>query len=87
MFRFLDFSLLKTQRTLIGLFFFLNPFFLTMARSLVSNHLCLTQVMCRFRPLNQSEKDRGDEFLPKFPSLEQVTFGRPVCIYLLLDMF
>ena len=34
--------------------------------------------MCRFRPLNQSEKERGDEFLPKFPSSEQVTFGHPV---------
>ena len=38
----------------------------------------VVQVMCRFRPLNPSEKDRGDDFLPKFPSLEQVTFGRPV---------
>ncbi|XP_076808076.1 kinesin heavy chain-like isoform X2 [Clavelina lepadiformis] len=38
---------------------------------------CSIKVMCRFRPLNQSEKNRGDEFLPKFPSPEQVTFGQP----------
>ena len=38
----------------------------------------IVQVMCRFRPLNPSEKERGDDFLPKFPSTEQVTFGHPV---------
>jgi len=38
----------------------------------------IAQVMCRFRPLNSSEKERGDIFLPKFPSPEQVTFGHPV---------
>lgn len=34
--------------------------------------------MCRFRPLNSSEKSRGDRFLAKFPSQEQVTFGQGV---------
>nr|CAB3259108.1 kinesin heavy chain isoform 5C [Phallusia mammillata] len=37
---------------------------------------CSIKVMCRFRPLNSSEKSRGDQFLPKFPSQEQVTFGQ-----------
>lgn len=34
--------------------------------------------MCRFRPLNNAEVERGDKFLPKFPSAEAVTFGQPV---------
>jgi len=37
---------------------------------------CGIKVMCRFRPLNSSEKARGDKFLAKFPSQEQVTFGQ-----------
>lgn len=36
---------------------------------------CSIKVMCRFRPLNTSEKNRGDSFLAKFPSQEQVIFG------------
>lgn len=39
---------------------------------------CGIKVMCRFRPLNSSEKARGDKFLAKFPSQEQVTFGQGV---------
>uniref|UniRef100_H2ZQE9 Kinesin-like protein n=1 Tax=Ciona savignyi TaxID=51511 RepID=H2ZQE9_CIOSA len=38
---------------------------------------CSIKVMCRFRPLNGSEKQRGDEFLPKNLAQDQVTFGRP----------
>jgi len=37
---------------------------------------CSIKVMCRFRPLNSSEKNRGDSFLAKFPSQEQVIFGQ-----------
>merc|ERR1739838_404004 len=36
---------------------------------------CGIKVMCRFRPLNQSERNRGDAFLAKFPSQESVIFG------------
>ncbi|XP_039255944.2 kinesin heavy chain-like isoform X1 [Styela clava] len=42
---------------------------------------CSIKVMCRFRPLNPSEKTRGDQFLAKFPSAEQVTFGSPSRTY------
>ena len=30
------------------------------------------QVMCRFRPLNSAEQERGDAFLPSFPAEDQV---------------
>ena len=35
------------------------------------------KVMCRFRPMNSTEKERRDEYLPKFPSnsTTQVIFG------------
>ena len=30
------------------------------------------RVMCRFRPLNSAEQERGDAFLPSFPAEDQV---------------
>nr|XP_026689586.1 kinesin heavy chain isoform X1 [Ciona intestinalis] len=42
---------------------------------------CSIKVMCRFRPLNSSEKERGDEFLPKISAEDKVTFGRPSKMY------
>jgi kinesin family protein 5 len=36
---------------------------------------CAIKVICRFRPLNGSENERGDQFLPKFPQdSESVSF-------------
>lgn len=28
--------------------------------------VCGVKVMCRFRPLNDAERSRGDKFIPKF---------------------
>ncbi|KAG9339691.1 hypothetical protein JZ751_023337 [Albula glossodonta] len=37
---------------------------------------CNVRVLCRFRPLNQSEILRGDKFLPKFQGDDTVSVGR-----------
>ena len=34
------------------------------------------RVMCRFRPLNSAEQERGDAFLPSFPAEDQVKLDR-----------
>ncbi|XP_053296504.1 kinesin heavy chain [Pleuronectes platessa] len=40
--------------------------------------LCGVKVMCRFRPLNQAERSRGDKFIPKFNGDETVVVsGKP----------
>lgn len=36
---------------------------------------CNIKVLCRFRPLNQSEIVRGDQFLPKFQGDDTVVVG------------
>ncbi|KAK6303672.1 kinesin heavy chain [Coregonus clupeaformis] len=36
---------------------------------------CNIKVLCRFRPLNQSEILRGDQFIPKFQGDDSVTVG------------
>ncbi|XP_062844220.1 kinesin-1 heavy chain-like isoform X2 [Trichomycterus rosablanca] len=36
---------------------------------------CNIKVMCRFRPLNRSEVDRGDKYVPKFQGDETVIVG------------
>lgn len=36
---------------------------------------CNIKVLCRFRPLNQSEIIRGDLFLPKFQADDTVVVG------------
>ncbi|KAM9851141.1 kinesin heavy chain-like [Aulostomus maculatus] len=40
--------------------------------------LCGVKVMCRFRPLNDSERSRGDKFIPKFNGEDTVVVsGKP----------
>lgn len=36
---------------------------------------CNIKVLCRFRPLNQSEIVRGDQFVPKFQTDDTVVVG------------
>ena len=36
---------------------------------------CTIKVMCRFRPLNNSEVVRGDKYIPKFQGEENVIIG------------
>lgn len=36
---------------------------------------CTIKVMCRFRPLNNSEVVRGDKYIPKFQGEENVVIG------------
>ncbi|KAL7851288.1 hypothetical protein AOLI_G00216440 [Acnodon oligacanthus] len=36
---------------------------------------CTIKVMCRFRPLNSSEVDRGDKYIPKFQGEDTVVIG------------
>lgn len=43
---------------------------------------CNIKVLCRFRPLNQSEILRGDQFLPKFQGDDSVVVGVSVCCIL-----
>uniref|UniRef100_A0A3Q4BF48 Kinesin-like protein n=1 Tax=Mola mola TaxID=94237 RepID=A0A3Q4BF48_MOLML len=38
--------------------------------------LCGVKVMCRFRPLNDAERSRGDKFIPKF-SGDDTVVGKP----------
>ncbi|XP_041924804.1 kinesin-1 heavy chain [Alosa sapidissima] len=39
---------------------------------------CTIKVMCRFRPLNNSEVERGDQYIPKFQGEESVVIaGKP----------
>uniref|UniRef100_A0A672ZQ40 Kinesin-like protein n=1 Tax=Sphaeramia orbicularis TaxID=375764 RepID=A0A672ZQ40_9TELE len=40
-----------------------------------ANAECNIKVLCRFRPLNQSEIFRGDKFIPIFQGEDTVTFG------------
>jgi len=41
---------------------------------------CNIKVLCRFRPLNQSEVLRGDQFIPKFLGEDTVSVGvRDAC--------
>uniref|UniRef100_A0A8C6T7S7 Kinesin-like protein n=1 Tax=Neogobius melanostomus TaxID=47308 RepID=A0A8C6T7S7_9GOBI len=39
------------------------------------NAECNIKVLCRFRPLNNSEITRGDKFIPTFPGEDTVIFG------------
>ena len=34
--------------------------------------VCGVKVMCRFRPLNDAERSRGDKFIPKFSGEDTV---------------
>lgn len=46
---------------------------------------CNIKVLCRFRPLNQSETIRGDRFLPAFQGDDTVVVGVcPLCLFILL---
>lgn len=36
---------------------------------------CTIKVMCRFRPLNNSEVERGDKYIPKFQAEDNVVIG------------
>ncbi|XP_017338589.1 kinesin-1 heavy chain isoform X2 [Ictalurus punctatus] len=36
---------------------------------------CTIKVMCRFRPLNNSEVERGDKYIPKFQGEDNVVIG------------
>uniref|UniRef100_A0A671TYX8 Kinesin-like protein n=1 Tax=Sparus aurata TaxID=8175 RepID=A0A671TYX8_SPAAU len=36
-----------------------------------------SSVMCRFRPLNDAERSRGDKFIPKFNGEDTVVVGKP----------
>lgn len=36
---------------------------------------CTIKVMCRFRPLNNSEVERGDQYIPKFQGDENVVIA------------
>lgn len=36
---------------------------------------CTIKVMCRFRPLNKSEVERGDKYIPKFTGEDQVSIS------------
>uniref|UniRef100_A0AAY5EQ31 Kinesin-like protein n=1 Tax=Electrophorus electricus TaxID=8005 RepID=A0AAY5EQ31_ELEEL len=40
-----------------------------------TNRNCSIKVMCRFRPLNAAEVDRGDRYIPKFQAEETVVIG------------
>lgn len=50
---------------------------------------CTIKVMCRFRPLNNAEVERGDKYIPKFQGEDNVVIGVSqrkcpcVCILLL----
>ena len=46
--------------------------------------VCGVKVMCRFRPLNDAERSRGDKFIPKFNGEDTVVVavsGPPVCVW------
>uniref|UniRef100_A0AAR2JMH2 Kinesin-like protein n=1 Tax=Pygocentrus nattereri TaxID=42514 RepID=A0AAR2JMH2_PYGNA len=44
----------------------------------LADHSCGVKVMCRFRPLNESEISRGDKFIPKFKGEDTVVVsGKP----------
>lgn len=36
---------------------------------------CTIKVMCRFRPLNNAEVERGDKYIPKFQGEDNVVIG------------
>lgn len=40
-----------------------------------ANAECNIKVLCRFRPLNQSEIIRGDKFIPLFQGEDTVILG------------
>ncbi len=40
-----------------------------------SDEKCAVKVYCRFRPLNSSEEERRDAFLPSFQSSSSVSFA------------
>lgn len=42
--------------------------------------LCGVKVMCRFRPLNEAERTRGDKFIPKFSGEETVVVAVSVYV-------
>ncbi|KAI3355638.1 hypothetical protein L3Q82_004179 [Scortum barcoo] len=50
--------------------------------------VCGVKVMCRFRPLNDAERSRGDKFIPKFNGEDTVvvsktkskTFYKDLCV-------
>uniref|UniRef100_A0A8C2DHA8 Kinesin-like protein n=1 Tax=Cyprinus carpio TaxID=7962 RepID=A0A8C2DHA8_CYPCA len=44
---------------------------------LAPNTECCVKVMCRFRPLNESEITRGDKYIPKFKEDTVVISGKP----------
>eukprot|EP00064_Thunnus_orientalis_P020320 superscaffoldBa00005525_g20455 len=40
--------------------------------------VCGVKVMCRFRPLNDAERSRGDKYIPKFNGEDTVVVaGKP----------
>lgn len=41
---------------------------------------CCVKVMCRFRPLNESEINRGDKYIPKFKGEDTVVIAVS-CLY------
>jgi len=40
---------------------------------------CGVRVMCRFRPLNESEINRGDKYIPKFKEDDTVVITASLC--------
>lgn len=42
---------------------------------------CGVKVMCRFRPLNESEITRGDKYIPKFKDDDTVVITVSCCIF------
>ncbi|KAF3857405.1 hypothetical protein F7725_009264 [Dissostichus mawsoni] len=48
---------------------------LTVPAAMMDVAECGVRVMCRFRPLNESEINRGDKYIPKFK--EEDTVGKP----------
>lgn len=57
----------EAKRKFIGLFVVLYS-----AVDMVDAAECGVKVMCRFRPLNQSELTRGDKYIPKFKGEDTV---------------
>lgn len=43
---------------------------------------CGVRVMCRFRPLNESEITRGDKYIPKFKEDDTVVITVSLCVWL-----
>lgn len=57
-----------TKKTKIKFIYFLEYNIFVMADA----SECGVKVMCRFRPLNESEQSRGDKYIPKFKGEDTV---------------